>query len=213
MQVLSFILLFVTLLPAITIVGADTQFGLDRIKGTEYFLGVEGDKRSPLFEIYGNGFDKGEVPMTVFFYSQGKKSFFRKEPPILHITASNEQDKTPRRQSVSSLIKAVTVEKTSIKLDNVPYAVVYKHELFNLAERFIKYRAGGQKRSFTITPKTKIYWELYQKTYSFKWMAETFAPRKIAEIQVFSVDEKLGGFRTHFVFTKKACVGMSRICG
>ncbi|KAK2052792.1 hypothetical protein LY76DRAFT_609604 [Colletotrichum caudatum] len=196
MQALSFILLFVTFLP-ITIVGADTQFGLDRIKGTEYFLGVTGSKRSPVFEIYGNGYEGGEHPMTTFYYRQT----LLKRQPILYIAATNDKDQTPRRQSLSSLIKAVTVMKTSTKLDNVPYVIFYKRELLDLANRFTKQRSGRQKRSFTITPKTVKYWDLYQKTYSFKSVAETFAPRKITEIQVSSTDEKAGGFETRFILT------------
>ncbi|KAK2035148.1 hypothetical protein LX32DRAFT_633663 [Colletotrichum zoysiae] len=199
MQVLSFILLFVTFLPAITIVGADTQFGLDRIKGTEYFLGVTGSKKSPVFEIYGNGYERGEHPVTTFYYRQ---SLFKRQP-ILYVAARNEQDKTPRRQSLGSLIKAVTAEKTSNKLDNVPYVVFYKHELLELADRFVKYRAGRKKTSFTINAKNEKYWDMYQKTYSFKYVAETFAPRRIAEIQVSSIDERAGGFETRFVLTKK----------
>ncbi|KAK1997241.1 hypothetical protein LX36DRAFT_657755 [Colletotrichum falcatum] len=200
MQALSLILLFATFLTTITIVGAETQFGLERLKGTEYFIGVTGSKRSPIFEIYGNGFERGEHPVTTFYYHRT----LLKRQPVLHIAARNEQDQTPRRQSLSSLIKAVTFEKTSTKLDNVPYVVFYKRELLDLADRYTKYRLGGQKKPFTIAPKTVRYWDLYQKTYSFRSVSETFAPRKIAEVQVVLIDEKSGGFETRFVLTKKA---------
>ncbi|OBR03115.1 hypothetical protein CH63R_14341 [Colletotrichum higginsianum IMI 349063] len=166
-----------------------------RIKGSEYFLSITGGLIQPTYNIYTNGYQEGYVAITEFKF---RRTITGK--PILDIAAWNDEDKrVAGRQSLSSLVKAVTVENTKVKLDEVPYVIFRKYEMIEMADLYSRNELGGKLKSFTVTPKDDYWWMRYGKTWSFKATSETFRPRGIREVQVRL---RKGRYETWFMLNK-----------
>ncbi|WQF88013.1 hypothetical protein CDEST_13027 [Colletotrichum destructivum] len=113
MSLIFFNLLLIFTIAIFGVEGRESK--LQRIKGSEYFLSITGGLIQPTYNIYSNGYEEGHVPITEFKF---RRTITGK--PILDIAAWNDKDKrVSLHQSLSSLVKAVTVENTKVKLSEM----------------------------------------------------------------------------------------------
>ncbi|KAK1975706.1 hypothetical protein LZ30DRAFT_736646 [Colletotrichum cereale] len=194
---MSFVFIILLFISSLFVFGAEgKEPEPKRIKGSPYFLTITGGLIQPTYNIYGDYYQQGWVPMTQFKY---RRTITGK--PVLDIAAWNDLDeRKDQYQALSTLVKAVTISNTTVKLDDVPYVIFRKEEMIRMAERYAKYENNDIATSFTVTPKDRWWWRTYEKTYSFDAMSNTFMPREIVKVQV---KLKKGRYKTRFILKKR----------